>query len=61
MRRRLAFGVLWVALALSMAAGCSDLSPPQQRALSGGVIGTTAGAALSAPSIRGRRDGSVPR
>ena len=48
MKRRLAFGGLWVALALSVAAGCSNLTPTQQRALSGGVIGTTVGAALGA-------------
>lgn len=44
----MAFGLRWVTLALATGTGCSNLTPTQQRALTGGAIGTTAGAALSA-------------
>jgi osmotically inducible lipoprotein OsmB len=47
-KRYMAFGLLWTTLALTAGTGCSNLTPTQQRALSGGVIGTTAGAALGA-------------
>lgn len=48
MERILALGLVVVILAVVSAAGCANLTPTQQRALTGGVIGTAAGAAIGA-------------
>ena len=48
MKRILALGLVVVILAVFSASGCANLTPTQQRALSGGAIGTAAGAAIGA-------------
>ena len=48
MKRLLALGLIVLILAVLSAAGCANLTPTQQRALTGGAVGTAAGAVIGA-------------
>jgi osmotically inducible lipoprotein OsmB len=47
-KRLLALGLVVVILTAFSAAGCANLTPTQQRALTGGAAGTAAGAVIGA-------------
>jgi osmotically inducible lipoprotein OsmB len=47
-KRVLALSLVMIMLVMFGAAGCANMTPEQQRAVSGGVIGTATGAAIGA-------------